>query len=428
MNPEQQHNNNSYRHDTLPAPVEPVAVASAGRQGFPPLGTTLPTYAPPMSGVPGSPVAAARPLDAQTPPKKHTNWKKRIKRTFIVLLIVGLLAGGYIGGKVLINAGRSFDGNLFGLLQNDKLLGEDEGRVNVLLAGNSSDDPGHSGGDLTDSMMIVSMDTVNNTAFMLSIPRDLYIDVPGNGYSKINEVYQDGNNDKFSESGYPAGGMGLLTKVVERDFGLDIHYYALVNYAALREAVNAVDGIDVTIASSDRRGLYDAMISRAEGGPLRLANGPQHLDGQTALNLARARGSGISYGFPQSDFNRSEHQRLMLVALKDKATSAGVVSNPIKLGSLLDSFGNNVQTDFQTTELRRLVDLAQKVPSDKITSVSLNNVETAAGPENLLMSYRTRLGQSALVPAAGLDDFSEIAAYLRQLMAPPAPATPAAQQ
>ncbi|HEX8227174.1 MAG TPA: LCP family protein [Candidatus Saccharimonadales bacterium] len=440
---EQPQQSGSYGHDILPPPVQPQRAPGSvadDRTAFPPIGATLPAYAPPMygqsqagAGQPGVGAGAypgtmpgIRPGAADKPQRAKAGWKKRLKRAFITLLIIGLLAGGYVGIKLLYNASKSFDGNLFGLLQNDKLDGEDTGRVNILLAGNSADDVGHSGGDLTDSIMIVSLDTKNNTAFMLSVPRDLWVETPGYGYGKINSTFVYGKAENFSTPGYPSGGMGALQQVIEQNFDIDINYYALVNYTALRDAVNAVGGIDVNIKSTDPRGLYDP--SRDWSGPrgtvlVKLPNGVNHLNGQQALNLARARGDAYgSYGYGLADFTRASNQRLMLVALKDKTSTAGVAANPVKLGKLLDSFGSNVQTDFQTNEVRRLAELAKKIPNSSIKSISLND----ADGENLLTSYRSRNGQSALIPAAGVDDFSEINAYLLKVMTPPPPPAPAA--
>lgn len=400
---------------TGPSSVD-QAQLSAEAAAFPPIGSTLPTSYYQGQAAPSVDNAA---MKTQTHAKSKRDIKKIIKRALITLLIIGFIGGSYIGVKLLINASKSLNGNLFGLLQSQKLKGEAEGRVNILLAGNSADDPGHKGGNLTDSILIVSIDTKNKTAFMLSIPRDLWVEVPNQDqYQKINAVYEYGKSDNFREPGYPAGGMGALEKVLSTKLGIPLHYYALVNYTAFRDAVNAVGGIDVTIASSDPRGLYDAMIARADGGPLKLSNGLQHLNGQTALNLARARGSGYSYGFPSSDFNRTEHQRLMLVALKSKAVSAGVLANPIKIGKLFDSFGNNVVTDFKTSEVRRLYDVTKDIPDNSIKSIGLN----AANGKNLLRSYNGR-GQSALIPAKGIDDYSDISAFLDTLLAPPPPAT-----
>jgi LCP family protein required for cell wall assembly len=296
------------------------------------------------------------------------------------------------------------------------------------VAGNSADDVGHNGAELTDSIMIISIDTKNKRAFTMSVPRDLWVDIPNNGHAKINEVYQDGEEDGFSQTGYAEGGMGLLQKVIGENFGMSFQYYALVNYTAFKDAVDAVGGIDVNIQSEDSRGLYDP--SRDWTGPrgtplVKLPNGANHLTGQQALNLARARGNAYgAYGYGNSDFTRTANQRLMLVALKEKSGSAGVALNPIKLASLMDSFGNNVVTDFKTTELRRLLDLSKQIPSGSIVSAGLNDID--GNGKNLLKScqYSCR-GQSALVPATGLDDYTDIQAYVETLLAPPPAPAPA---
>ena len=357
------------------------------------------------------------PMPVEQPPHKR-NWKKIWKRTAITLLVVFLLGGGWVGWKFLSNSAKVFGwGNLFGLFQHSKLKGEDEGRVNILLAGDSSDrTDGNGGGNLTDSIMILSMNTKDNTAFILSVPRDLYVNIPGHSYAKINEAYQDGESDGFSESGYAKGGMGLLEKVVAQNFGIQSDYYALVNYTALRDAVNALGGVTVTITSSDPRGLYDPSKDLSTGQPLvDLTNGPHTLNGQQALNLARARGDSYrAYGYGRSDFTRTENQRKILIAIKDKASSSGTLANPIKVGELFDSFGNNVKTDMKLAEAKRFYELIKKVPSDKIVSASLNNGTDVT----LLMSYTNRYGQSTLIPKAGIDDYSEIQAYVQKLIAP----------
>lgn len=348
-------------------------------------------------------------------PQEPKKGKKIAKRIGIFLLVILIISGLWVGWKFVYNSAKIFGwGNLFGLFQNTKLKGEDEGRVNILLAGNSSDDAGHGGADLTDSIMIMSINTKDNTAFLLSVPRDLYVEIPDHGYAKINEVYQDGQTDKFSESGYAEGGMGLLEKVISQKFGITSHYYALVNYSALRDAVNAVGGITVTIESSDPRGLYDPSRDLTSGLPLvKLSNGPNYLNGQQALNLARARGHAYgAYGYGLSDFTRTENQRKILIGIKEKASSSSTLSNPIKVGNLFDSLGNNVQTDMKIAEVKRLYTVTKKIPSGDIASASLNNGKDV----QLLQSYTNRLGQSTLVPAAGVDDYTDIQAYVQKLI------------
>jgi LCP family protein required for cell wall assembly len=352
----------------------------------------------------------SRTNKADVPVKKGRRIGKRIG---IGVGIIMLLAVGWLGWKFLYNAHKLFGGNPFSALTSGRLKGESNGRVNILLAGNSADDPGHQGATLTDSIMILSVDTKNHTAFMLSVPRDLYVSVPGHGHQKINTVFPVGESSKFEQSGYAKGGMGLLQKTIQQDLGITTQYYALVNYNALRDAVNSVGGIDINIQSSDKRGLYDPNKDWSTGGVLvKLSNGWHHLNGQQALNLARARGdSSRSYGFANSDFTRAEHQRQLILALRSKATSAGVVTNPIRLGSLFDSIGGNVKTNFTLGNVRRLYDITKELKGNNIQSIGLND----ANGKNLLKNYRTPRGESALIPAAGLDDFSDIQRYLQQL-------------
>jgi len=351
----------------------------------------------------------------EQPVKQPRKWKRVLKRVLIVLAIVLALSGLWLGWKLVANAVKLFGwGGLADIFHSQKLKGEDVGRVNILLAGNSADDPGHGGGDLTDSIMVVSINTKDKTGgYILSVPRDLYVNIPGFGYAKINEAYQDGQRSKFSEDGYAAGGMGLLEKTITQYFGVQLNYYALVNYTGLQQAVDAVGGVQVTIASSDPRGLYDPSLDlQTRQALVKLPNGVVTLNGRMALDLSRARGDSYgSYGYAQSDFTRTENQRKILVGLKDKASSLSTLSNPIKLGQLFDSLGGHRNIKKKSGEARRLYDLSKQIPTAGIKSESLNN----ANGKNLLTSYRTRSGQSALVPVAGVDDFSAIQAFVSSL-------------
>ncbi|MET1032936.1 MAG: LCP family protein [Candidatus Saccharimonadales bacterium] len=341
-------------------------------------------------------------------------WKRVLKKIIIVLAIILALTGLWVGWKLVANWVKIFGWKgITGVFNSTTLKGEDEGRVNILLAGNSADDPGHGGADLTDSIMIVSMNTKDKNGYILSIPRDLYVNIPGSGYAKINEAYQTGERSKFNESGYAEGGMGLLQKTVSTNFGVKLGYYALVNYSGLEQAVNAVGGVKITITSTDPRGLYDPSLDLSTRKALvKLPNGEVNLDGRAALNLSRARGNGRgSYGYAQSDFTRTEHQRKILVGLKEKAVSAGTLSNPIKLGQLMDSLGGNAKTDLEASEVRRLYDLSKDIPAESLKSASLND----ANGKNLLQSYTTKSKQAALVPAAGIDDYTDIRLYLSGL-------------
>jgi LCP family protein required for cell wall assembly len=350
--------------------------------------------------------------------KKHKR-KKIFKSVLIIILILIVGVGGFLGWKTLRNTSKVFNGNVLGFLDSTKLKGEEDGRVNLLLAGTSEDDPGHDGAMLTDSIMVVSIDTVNKNAFMISIPRDLWVDYQTKecsvGYQgKINAVYTCGEQVEFKKEGYPDGGIGLLSKVVETNFGIPIHYYAKINYTAFRDAVNAVGGIDITLKTNDPRGILDRIFDwecKYQCYKVKYPNGPLHLNGDQALALARARGDiAPTYG-TGNDFGRTERQRQMLIALKDKTLSAGILTNPAKIGGLLDAAGDNVNTNFQTNELRRLYEIGKDIKSHNIKSIGLTDDNV-----NLVETFTAYNGASAVRPTAGTNDFSEIKNFIKKLI------------
>ncbi len=343
---------------------------------------------------------------------KRWSWKRRILSTFLILLAILIGFGAWIDWNInkVFHCGFLCDTQaLFGTTT---LKGEAQGRVNILLAGyqgKQSDE-----GALTDSIMIVSIDTKNNTAFTMSIPRDLWVHISGRSeYEKINAANTVAH---FNKPGYFYGGMGQLQKIVEKDFHIPIDYYALIDYKAFEDAVNAVGGITVDIKSPDPRGLYDPNVNKVHGGPVRLPNGPVKLDGLQALALALARGdSPYAYGFPLSDINREQHQRQMLIALEQKAASAGVLTNPLDINSLFSAIGSNVKTDLNLQQSIKLAQLAHKLNFSNIKSYGLNY----SGSNALLTTYVAPNGEDALIPKAGVGDYSQIQAFYQDITSAP---------
>lgn len=341
--------------------------------------------------------------------------RKIAKRSALVLLLLVILAGGWLGWKVFNASSKVFGSgsNLLGFLSSAPMPCESTGRCNFLLTGYSVDDPNNTGGALTDSIMILSLNTKTHSAFMLSVPRDLWVNIPGNGYAKVNQTYEEGQSEHFTEAGYPAGGMGLLEKVVSKDFGIPINNYILIDNGAVKQAVDAVGGVTVNIQSSDPRGIYDAYTH------LKLPNGEDFLNGQQALDLTRARGDNvagdISYGLG-SDFIRTADQREILLALKSKAMSSGVLANPIKLGELFDAFGNNIKTDLTTSNIRRLYDLTKGINNSNIKSYGINDVSFNGNPHaDLLANYWAPNGEEALIPATGIGNYSKIQLFVKEI-------------
>lgn len=355
--------------------------------------------------------ASSRLVLAETPQiKKRGNiWIRRFRRFFVAILLLILTLALVIAVWNLRNFSSASKklfgtGNTFSVLRTTPLNSSNDSRVNILLIGYSADDPGHEGATLTDSIQVLSLNQATNTGYMLSIPRDLYVRIPDYGQAKINEAYQAGEAANFNEPGYAPGGPGLLQKIIDETFEIKIGYYTIINYAAVKSTVDALGGVTVNIQSSDPRGLYDPNFRPQEGGPLKLANGPQHLDGQTALNLTRARGATFgSYGFPQSDFNRTQHQQQVFAAIREKL-SWELLLHPQKNGRIFDAVASNIQTNIKISEVIPLYRLLKQVPDSSLKPVNLREFNGV----NLLASYTTPYGQSALIPAAGIHDYDQI--------------------
>lgn len=364
--------------------------------------------------------ASLADIDNATPPPKKRRFrpsKKVVKRIILVILLLALLGGGYMGYKLFASTGQVFKGNLFDLLGNGKALQADQyGRTNILVFGTSEDDPSHEDAapNLADSILLVSIDQKTKQAAMFSVPRDLYVSYGkacNAGYSgKINEVYECNSNNDTDET----AGSNAMMAIVGQTFGLDIQYFVHVNYTVLRESVNAVGGITVNIQSDDPRGILDRnfdWMCNYKCYYVKWPNGPAQLDGDHALALARARGAAgyNTYGLGRANFDREQNQQKIILALKDKATTAGVLANPVAINGLLDSLGKNVRTNFDTGEVKTLINLAKD-----INDSSIKRIDLIADGESVLTTGSIAGAGSIVRPIAGLTDFSDVQSYIRR--------------
>ncbi len=343
--------------------------------------------------------------------------KKIIKRIIIVLVLLLLAVGVYVGVKAWLASNSVFSGNPFDIFQNQPLKQDENGRSNVLVFGTSEDDPEHPGGLLTDSILVLSIDQTKKNAYMISVPRDLYVeygDVCPEGYQgKINSMYACFSNDSEDEA---AGAAALKNKVGEV-YGLDIQYYAHLNNTVVRDAVDAVGGVEVTIESNpkgegildrnfDWKCNYQCHFVKYEDGEV------AKLDGEHALALARARGASGGYGLAGGNFDREKNQQKIIKALREKAVSAGTLTNVGKVTGLIDAFGNNLRTNFETKEIQTLMSLGTDISSDKIQTIDL------VAQDNAVLTTGNVGGASIVRPVAGLMDYSELQQFiLKQLTA-----------
>jgi len=354
--------------------------------------------------------------------------RKRIIIGVVALVVAALLAaGGYLAYKTLNATGHVLNGSFADLIQNEPLKEDENGRSNFLILGTSEDDPGHEGGYLTDSIMVLSINQKNKDAYMFSIPRDLYVEYGEaclSGYKgKINVYFSCSNDgeDNAAEQDRLSKTQSFIGNIV----GLDIQYGVHVNYTVMRDVVNAIGGeVTVNIASRDPRGVMDSNFDWKCGATLakrkaacppnghfiEYPNGPVTIDAEHALYLAQARGDiAPTYGFEQSNFDRERNQQMIAVAIRDKAMSAGTLTNLGSITGLIDALGDNLRTNVQTKEVRTLMDLAQNIKSENIKSLDFYS------QDNRIFTTGTIPGAgSSVYPAAGVFVYGDLQAFVKK--------------
>ena len=344
---------------------------------------------------------------------------RKIKLKFVVLffLIALLLVGGVVIYRIFQASGNVFQGGFFQVFQKVPLKQDENGRSNFLILGTSEDDPGHEGANLTDSMMIVSVDQKKKDVYLFSIPRDLYVKYDRLCFSgqsgKINAYLYCVNDEETATAEQERLTMSM--RFISDIFGLELHYAVRVNYTVLREAVDAVGGVDVDIqGSGGAPGILDRHFDHVCDYKCYLVkydNGVHHLDGSQALNLARVRGeSAPSYGLVRSNFDREINQQKFLVALKDKAVKTSTIMDFNKVLQLVDALGNNLRTNIQTKELRTLLELSGDIESSKIHRISL------IGDGDDLAVLKTDGGN--VVPIEGYFNYDGVKKFIQKKMGP----------
>lgn len=346
--------------------------------------------------------------------------RRRIVKWLGIMLVCGLVAmGGYVGFKAIVASSSIFKGNIFDIFSDQSLKKDSNGRSNILIFGTSgySDSSDHPGANLTDSIILISVNQEKDDAFMLSLPRDLYVkhaDCPplGTSSGKLNEVYYCGSNDAKDDE----RGAAALRTTVGEILGIDVQYSVHVNWTVLQQAVDAVGGVDVTIETDDPRGILDRNFDETCNYRCYYVKYKQgevaHLDGIHALALSRARNANGGYGLSGGNFDREKNQQKIIKALRDKAVSSGTLADISKVTRLIDALGNNLRTNFQTKEIRSLLSIGAKTGENKIVSLSL--VE----PGNALVTTGELDGAGSIVrPVEGLYDYSAITRYIQQKLA-----------
>jgi len=230
-------------------------------------------------------------------------------------------------------------------------------RVNLLIMGLDYNDwrAANEGGGppKTDSMILFTIDPINRTAGMLSIPRDLWVSIPGYNYGRINTAYALG--EAYKE---PGGGPGLAMKTVEELLGVPINYYAQIDFDAFINFIDEIGGVKVNIPAKI---TVDPMAHGRKNNTKVLQPGNQLLDGELALAYARARHT------EGSDFDRAQRQQQVVMGIRDQILRFDMLPSLIaKSGTLYNQLSKGVHTNLTLDQTVRLAWLASQIPADQI--------------------------------------------------------------
>jgi LCP family protein required for cell wall assembly len=224
-------------------------------------------------------------------------------------------------------------------------------RVNILLLGIDQRE-GEEGPWRTDTMILVSIDPANGSAAMLSIPRDLWVTIPGYSENRINTAHFTGDAQD-----YPGGGPALAKKTVWYAFGVPVDYYVRIKFTGVEQMLDLIGGVDIDVAEA----IYDPEYPDDDYGTfvLEIPAGEQHMDGKTALQYARSR-----HGNADGDFGRMAHQQQVLFAVRDKFLSLDIPLS--RIPKLLEVLEDSVKTDIPLDQITALAEAAAQIDRSQI--------------------------------------------------------------
>lgn len=239
-------------------------------------------------------------------------------------------------------------------------------RLNILAIGVDARE-GDGASFNTDTLIVVSIDPETKQVAMFQVPRDMVdVPVPDNARSlwgsvyggKINSWYNQNRNreDLWPGKTAQARGFNSLKAILGKLYGLDIRYHVKVDFGGFRDVVNTVGGVQVNVQMP----VYESQYPAGAGYLTRLyiPAGPQHMTGGEALKYARSR-------HRSTDFDRGRRQQRVLLSLKEQMSVQAIIAN---LPQLIDDVGKSVKTDIPTSELPKLLALAESVDTKDIRS------------------------------------------------------------
>ena len=349
----------------------------------------------------------------QTTKKSDKNkvplWAKIVMIALSVILVL-IIAAVTLMYMLLSHSTAVFKGNPMDILISSELKKDENGQTNFLIFGTSEDAKGHGGQELTDSILVASINQENKSAKVFSVPRDLWVNysVAGNepmsctvgDRGKINATYlcalEEYKNSMSVSNAKDAASLYFAKKISEVT-GLSMHYYVAADWGAVKMIVDKIGGIDVDVYADDEDGIHDSCQN------IDLKKGMYYnMNGDLAMKLARARNAACApgdYGLSRSNFDREINQQRIMNAIKNKVSNIGILMNPGQVMSIIDGLGDNLRTNIVMSEVRTLIDFGTKL-------------EGGIQPISTVDQFGTgRIGLSSVVIPAGASTYSEGSLY-----------------
>jgi LCP family protein required for cell wall assembly len=268
---------------------------------------------------------ASEPDDDDAPRKTRKRHRRNVLigiAVFIVLLVVGA-TGLFFERQSAYNSNIKRIPGALPTNDTNRPAAGPKGAENWLLIGSDTRVEGEQagqtsyGGQRSDTIMLVHLPKDRKSAYLVSIPRDSWVSIPGHGKSKINAAFS-------------WGGSPLLIRTIEGLTGVRVDHFAILNFEGMQTMTNALGGVDVRISQT----VTDPMHHQT------WQAGVNHLDGDRALWFVRQR-----YGLAGGDFDRIKRQQAFLKALANKSVSRGTLKNPLKLNAFLEALTKSVSVD-----------------------------------------------------------------------------------
>ena len=310
--------------------------------------------------------------------------KLRISFSIPIIAAVFIIIALFVGiGKAVSDIGVTILLKAAG----EELQQDAYGHTNFMVLGTGGGD--HDGADLTDTIIVASLDPENNLVSMLSIPRDLYVEDAKIGDSRINETYWRAK--MYYESSEK--GIDHMKTKVEGITGIPIHYWVKIDFNGFTDLIDALGGIDIYVDEA----IYDPYYPKdgtIEFEPFYISEGLHHLDGATALKYARSRKT-------TSDFDRAERQQQLIYAIKEKALKTETVLSTEKVKGLLNALKSNIETNISVKEILSLGGMADKFSEEDIMHRLIHDDPGLCGGLVYPPAREYYNGMFVLIPAGG---------------------------